>query len=837
MPDPITGTSNDSELPDPDFEASPDIAKEDEDSLDEKLPLDDDGYQQDDFYENLAEKLDGQAHDELLEEVLELYEIDKTAREKRDKQYEEGIKRTGVSNDAPGGANFQGASKVVHPGLAEASIDFCARTMKELFPSSGPVRIDIEGKLSKDKLDRAERKKRHMNWQFTKQIPEYRGVLENVLTQLPIGGAEFIKWYPDFLAKRPACEFVRVDNIHFPYNSNFYKAQRVFHSMLLSDFDVQQRVVSGLYLDSDANDTVSEPEQTKTQVQIDKAEGQEFPEDNVDGLAEYIDVYIFKELDTELDPEADSKLGPAPYIMTIDVQREKIVALYRNWEEDDDTQEKMNWIVKFGFLPWDGGLEIGLCHVAGSLSGAATGSFRALLDSALAQNMPTAIMLKGTAVTGGASNSLQPGQVTEIQNRNMPGVTNIRDLIQTIPYNQPSPVLLELLQYADGKLQGIIGSATEQAEDNQNMPVGTKLANIEQSMVVYSSIHQRLHGAQQICLEIVHRINRMYMEKGQKYDEELGFAVQEDYEGEIDVQPVSDPNIFAESQRYGQLQAVLQLIQVFPQARWDIDSIIKWALAIMRLPNMDEIYPDAKQPKDENPVAENIMMVSGIPAGVLPDQDHMAHLQVLLDFMTMIMGNPVLMQMMGQKYLPLAVVHAQQHIVYQYGTLMHDKVQGALGVPLAQIQDEDAEVSKKFSQLVATASPGVTAMLPNSIASALKVLGQAQQYVAQQAQQMQAMQMAPVQIDAARQQSDAQNQQQQNQIKSEQVKGEQQDKQLQSQIEARQIMADEQDAQLDAQTKIQTTVMDNQTALDIASMRAVTGGGKTGGLKDGTSLG
>lgn len=824
MADPITGTSTDSELPDPDYESNPDIAQEDEDSLNEKLPLDDDGYQQDDFYENLAEKLDGQAHDELLEEVLELYDIDKTAREKRDKQYEEGIKRTGVSNDAPGGANFQGASKVVHPGLAEASIDFCARTMKELFPSSGPVRIDINGKLSKDKLDRAERKKRHMNWQFTKQIPEYRGVLENVLTQLPIGGAEFIKWYPNFLAKRPMCEFVRVDNIHFPYNSNFYKAQRVFHSMLLSDFDVQQRVTLGLYLDDDYDDAVSDPEQTKTQIQIDKAEGQEFPEDNVDGLSEYIDVYIFKELDTELDPKADSDLGPAPYIMTIDVQREKIVALYRNWEEDDDTQQKMDWIVKFGFLPWDGGLEIGLCHVAGSLSGAATGSFRALLDSALAQNMPTAIMLKGTAVTGGAPNSLQPGQVTEIQNRNMPGVTNIRDLIQTIPYNQPSPVLLELLQYADEKLQGIIGSATEQAEDNQNMPVGTKLANIEQSMVVYSSIHQRLHSAQQICLEIVHRINRMYMEKGQKYDDELGFAVQEDYEGEIDVQPVSDPNIFAESQRYGQLQAVLQLVQLFPQARWDLDSIIKWALAIMRLPNMDEIYPDAKNPKDENPVAENIMMVSGISAGVLPDQDHMAHLQVLLDFMRMIMGNPVLMQMMGHKYLPLAVIHAQQHIVYQYGTLMHEKVQGALGVPLAQIQDEDSEVSKKFSQLVATASPSVTAMLPQSIAGMLQVLGQAQAIVQQGAQAAQqnspmALEAATMQNEAQKNQADAQNQQQENQLKQQQ------------------IQQDGQDAELEAQTKLQSTQDDNNTALQIASMRAVTGGGKTGGLTDGTSLG
>lgn len=856
-------------IPDPDFIDNPDIAAEDADP--DKLDEFETGYEHEsdeageggaDFYENLALTLSAEQHDDILRKYLSLYEMDKGAREKRDKQYEEGIKRTGVSNDAPGGADFPGASKVVHPGLAEAGIDFCARSMKELFPSEGPVRINIRGKMTKDKLDRAERKKRHMNWQCTTQIPEYRSTLENVLTQLPIGGAQFIKWYPDFLAKRPACEFVRVDNVYFPYNSEFYSAQRVFHRMELSRYEVDKRIAANIYADVEMIQTVSEPERTLTQQQIDKAEGQEFPADNEDGISEYLDIYLYDSFD--FDNKASGELGPAPYQMTISVQKNKIVALYRNWEEEDSNQKKMDWMVKFGFLPWDGGLEIGLVHVGGSLSGAATGAFRALLDSALTQNIPTAVTLKGTAITGGTPNSIKSGQVTELQNRNLPGTMNIRDLIYTIPYNPPSPVLLSLLQYADEKLAGVIGSATEQAEDNQNMPVGTKLANIEQAMVVYSSIHQRLHNSQAKCLDIIHRINRMYMEEDQKYDDDLGFAVQADYEGEIDVQPVSDPNIFSESQRYGQLQAVLQLVQLFPTAQypnvtWNNHSIIKWALSLMRLPNADEILPDPKHPKDENPAAENVMMAMGQPAIALPDQDHMAHLSVLFGFMQMVMANPVFMALYAQKFIPNAVAHAEQHILYLYGTLMSDAVEQALQVPLSQVQDDDEVVSKKFSQLVAAASPSVLMQLPVQLQQFMPMLMQAKQMADQmqaaaatnnpimaevQARTIEAQAKAEsnqikkeeVQVKAQAQAADIQNDQQRLGLDATESAAHQQTEQQRTQLEGERISSDAQASAAEIAARLEMNREDNVTAMQISAMRAASGRG-VGGLESGDSIG
>lgn len=828
-----------SKTPDPDFEEKPDIEKEDEDQEDEN-EFDQGGYEKKDFYANLAEELlDETELSDLVDRYLDEYlPSDKEARSKRDEQYEEGIKRTGVSKDAPGGADFQGASRAVHPGLAEACVDFNARSMKELMPPSGPVRIKIDGRLSKDKLDRAERKRRHMNWQMTTQISEYRPTLEQVLTQLPLGGAEYIKFYPDFLKKRPACEFVRCEKITFPYNcTDFYNAQRFFHEFDLSEFEFRQRVTAKLYIelsedDAESNDAM--PELSKTAAQENKVEGKEQPTDNVDNERPFIDVYMLETI--KADTEAKEECGAAPYIMTIDVNNRKVVALYRNWEEDDKTQAKMDWVIKFGFIPWDGPLEIGLPHLIGSLSGAATGTIRCLLDAGLTQTIPTGVMLKGTQVTG-QTKQVGPCKVNVLENRTAGlGAEKIGDIFQHIPYNPVSPVLLELLQFIDGKIGSVVRTTAETSNDNQNMPVGTKLANIEQALTVFSAIHQRLHEAQAKCLAVIHRINRMYMEDSE-YDADLGFAVREDYIGKIDVQPVSDPNIYSESQRYGQLQAVMQLMQVFPQGGFDQNAVIKWALATMRIPNSEEIFPDKAKPRDENPTAENIMMCLGQPAIALPDQDHPSHLRCLLDFAkSPLFGSSPLFKPV---FIPLALQHAKQHILYWYGSLTHEFTEAALGVPISEVQDEDSEVSKKFSQVVSLASPKAIAELEQKLQPYQQLLQEAMQFVQQIQQQNQASNPNPLHIEAAAQQADAQAKQadaaakqQENQIKQAEVAADAQNNQAEQQNEQQrnQIAADKN------QVELVRTGEDNQTALDIASMRAVTGKG-TGGFKNGESLG
>ena len=349
-----------------------------------------------DFYENLAESLVN-LYD--LEKVgmryLDLVEKDQEARKNRDKQYEEGLKRTGLGNDAPGGAQFQGASKVVHPVMAEACVAFAARAIKELFPPDGPVRTKILGEATEEKTDRAERKRDWTNWQLTEQIEEFRDEQEQLLTQLPLGGSQYMKMWYDEQKKRPCAEFVPIDNILLPYAAvNFYTAQRVTEMQDITGMEFKRRIDAGLYRDIDFIRATSEPEQTASEKANDKIEGKSWS-DNEDGLRKVYHIYTWLEL--EDDPMTKGEL--APYILMIDDLEHKVLGLYRNWEEGDDTYTKLDWIIEFKFIPWRGAYAIGLPQLIGGLTAALTGALRALLDTAHINNSATMLKLKGAKVS------------------------------------------------------------------------------------------------------------------------------------------------------------------------------------------------------------------------------------------------------------------------------------------------------------------------------------------------------------------------------------------------------------------------------------------------------
>jgi len=238
-----------------------------------------------DFYENLAEKIDASKLGSVALKYLDLIEKDKDAREDRDKQYEEGLRRTGLGHDAPGGAQFQGASKVVHPIMAEACVDFAARAIKELFPPDGPVRTKIIGEVTEEKVEKAERKRDYMNWQLTEQIEEYRDEEEQMLTQLPLGGSQYLKLWYDDMKKRPCAEFVPIDNVYLPFAAaNFYTAERVTEVQDITQETFELRVQAGLYKDIDAYITSDIPEETKPEKANDKIEGRSSKAENIDGI-------------------------------------------------------------------------------------------------------------------------------------------------------------------------------------------------------------------------------------------------------------------------------------------------------------------------------------------------------------------------------------------------------------------------------------------------------------------------------------------------------------------------------------------------------------------------
>ena len=334
------------------------------------------------FYDNLCDVIDPGVLSSIAFRYLDLLESDKEARSLRDKQYEEGIRRTGMGNDAPGGATFMGASKVVHPVMSEGCVDFAARAIKEMFPPDGPVKTKILGKMDDIKAKTADRKKDFLNWQITEQIEEFRDEQEQLLTQLPMGGSQYFKLWFDEEKKRPCVEFLPIDRVILPFAAtNFYTAQRAAEVHEITTFEFERRIRTGMYRDIDFVRASESLEQNKVEKANNKIEGKQY-EDNKDGLRKIYHIYTY----LELEDDKKTKGKNSPYILMIDDLSHEVLGIYRNWEESDETMTKLDWVVEFKFIPWRGAYAIGLPHLIGGLSAALTGSLRALLDSAHINN-------------------------------------------------------------------------------------------------------------------------------------------------------------------------------------------------------------------------------------------------------------------------------------------------------------------------------------------------------------------------------------------------------------------------------------------------------------------
>jgi hypothetical protein len=647
-----------------------------------------------DFYSNLAESVNIFDLEKIGMRYLDMIEKDKEAREKRDKQYEEGLKRTGLGDDAPGGATFFGASKVVHPIMAEACVDFASRAIKEMFPPDGPTRTKILGDVTDEKTEVAERKRDYMNWQLTEQIEEFRDEQEQLLTQLPLGGSQFMKiWYDD-KKKRPCAEFVPIDNVLLPYSAvNFYTAQRVTEQQDITGWEMQQRIDRGLYRDITFIRATAEPEATASEKANEKIEGKSWS-DNEDGLRRVYHIYTWLTIDDDSKTKGES----APYIMMLDALENKVLGLYRNWEEGDDTLTKLDWMVEFKFIPWRGAYAIGLPHLIGGLSAALTGALRALMDTAHINNSATMLKLKGARISG-ASQQVEVTQVTEVESA--PGVDDIRKIAMPMPFNPPSPVLFQLLGWITDAAKGVVTTAEEKIADAKStMPVGTTQALIEQGAVVFSSIHSRLHESQRRILNILQRLNRWYLDEQKRGDVVAELPIRrEDFKRNSDVVPVSDPHIFSETQRVAQMQSVLQLSTQFP-AIFDQRAVVNRMLKQLKIPNVNELIPNASKPAEMNAADENSAMALGRPAFAYPRQDQLAHIQTHLAFAL----DPALgsNKLIAPKYIPNVLEHIKQHMMLWYTQQMSTYVQGNGDVDFGKY--EDSKLVKQIDNAIALAS-------------------------------------------------------------------------------------------------------------------------------------
>lgn len=697
------------------------------------------------FMENLAVSMPASQLSAIATDLVTLIEQDKKSREKRDAQYAEGLRRTGLGNDAPGGADFPGASKVVHPVLAEACVDYASAAIKALFPSDGPVKMHQIDKGAKADFDRAERKRDFMNWQLTEQMPEYRSELEVLLTQQPLGGSQYLKLWFDADKNRPCAEFVSVDYVYLPFSANsFMSASRRTIVVPLNSMEFRRRIDSGMYRDA-AYGSSPDIEESSAAEANDRIEGKEASGFNEDGLRFILEVYTWLEI------EEDKLL---PYIVSIDEQSQTILSIYRNWEEDDEDYEELQWVVEFPFIPWRGAYGIGLIHLIGGMAGAATGALRALLDSAHVNNLPGGVKLKSSRDSG-TTKSYTATEVVEIEAP--PNVDDIRKTIMPWPVKEPSATLLQLLGIVVETAKGVVSTAEERISDvGTNTPVGTTMALVEQGSKTFSAIHLRLHTSQAKVLRILQRLNATNSsERAQQKKFGRVLVTQQDFLTPDDILPVSDPNIFSETQRYAQVQGLQQMAtdQTVP---WNKIVIYRRMMAIMRVENPDEILPMPPEPFSGDPVQEIVMAMTGKPIAVTPDLPHMIHIQEELAFLLdPVFGaaNPSLVNPGFQVILN----DITQHLFYLYQQIKMQVQQAAVSRVLGGIMQQliaSGALSEEAPQIAEIAqqqlaNPQVQAMVK---AAAAEQYAQANQQLAplvaqmQQATQLVSKQTPPPQV-------------------------------------------------------------------------------------------
>jgi hypothetical protein len=538
-----------------------------------------------------------------------------------------------------------------------------------------------------------------LNWQITEQIEEFRDEQEQLLTQLPLGGSQYFKLWFDEQKKRPCVEFLPIDRVILPFAaSNFYTAERAAEVHEITHWEFNRRIASGMYRDIDMVQATMSPELTRPQKANDKIEGKKW-EDNEDGLRKVYHVYTF----LELDDDKYTKGEMAPYILMIDELDNEVIGLYRNWEEQDETMTKLDWIVEFKFIPWRGAYAIGLPHLIGGLSAALTGSLRALLDSAHINNAATMLKLKGAKMSG-QSQSVDVTQIVEIEGA--PGVTDIRQIAMPMPFNPPSAVLFQLLGWLDNAAKGVVTTSEEKIADvNANAPVGTTQALIEQGAAVFSAIHARLHESQARVLKILCRLNRWHFDEMRKSDVVADLEInRQDFSKNTDVVPVSDPHIFSETQRMAQMQAVIQLAEKHPD-QFNMSAVLSRSLKQMKVPNINELMKDVPAPEQRTSADENAAMLIGQPAYAYMQQDHIAHIQDHLQFGL----NPFLGQspFADPQYLNHLIEHLKQHMTLWYLNRSNGYVaQANKGKPVDNY--DDPKMTAVIDQLYTTVGAHIT---------------------------------------------------------------------------------------------------------------------------------
>ena len=614
---------------------------------------------------NLAEFLEDDVLDPLGNDLYNQYVEYKESRGDWEDSYREGLDLLGfkyVKRTEP----FRGASGVTHPVLAEAVTQFQAQAYKELLPAEGPVRVQILGDINPEKQDQANRVKDFMNYQIMDQMKEYEPEFDQMLFYLPLSGSAFKKVYYDDLLGRAVSKFIPSEDIVVPYSANSLDdAEAIIHIVKISKNDLRKQQVGGFYKDVELT---AQPALKESPIKEKELDLQGLTANSSEDIYTLLEMHVNIDLEgyEDVDPTTGEPTGiKLPYVVTLDEDSNKILSIRRNYAQDDPLKRRINYFVHFKFLPGLGFYGFGLIHMIGGLSRTATAALRQLLDAGTLANLPAGFKQRGIRIRDDAQ-PIQPGEFRDVD---APG-GNIRDSFMQLPFKGPDQTLLSLMGICVQSAQRFASIADSQVGDmNQQAAVGTTVALLERGSRVMSAIHKRLYVGLKNEFKLLSEVFKTYLPQEYPYDvpgAQKNVKVA-DFDDRIDVLPVADPNIFSQTQRISMAQSQLQLAQSNPQIH-NLYQAYRSMYEALGVKNINNILPPPEQPMPMDPALEHILAISLKPFQAFPGQDHKAHIDAHLNFMSlaMVQNNPGAMASLQKNILEHISIMAQEQVQIEF---------------------------------------------------------------------------------------------------------------------------------------------------------------------------
>tara|TARA_B110000211_G_scaffold117105_1_gene135621 strand:- start:1332 stop:3653 length:2322 start_codon:yes stop_codon:yes gene_type:complete len=602
----------------------------------------------DDFYMNLAEEMPDRELSAIASDLLDQFEANKSGRQDWEETYANGLELLGFSyeeREQP----FRGASGVTHPLLAEAATQFQAQAFNELLPATGPVKTLSLGKETRAKKDQATRVQQFMNYYITNVMEDYTPDMDQMLFYLPLAGSTFKKVYYDETLGRAVSKFIPAENLVVPYEtSDLDTCPNITQVVRMSLNDLRKKQYAGQYLDIDVLPNQGEMDSVKKEINY--VDGME--PSQIDYDCTLLEVHADLEIEgyEELDSDGEATGIKVPYLVTISQDNGQILAIRRNYREEDELKRKIQYFVHYKFLPGFGFYGLGLIHTIGGLSRTATSALRQLIDAGTLSNLPAGFKARGLRIRDD-DEPLQPGEFRDVD---APGGA-IRDSLMPLPFKGPDQTLYQLLGFVVQAGQRFATITDLKVGDgNQQAAVGTTIAMLEQGSRVMSAVHKRLHYAMRIEFKILARV------MGESLPAEYPYAVvgedasimAEDFDDRVDIVPVSNPNVFSQAQRIALAQSKLQLASAAPEMH-NMHEVYRDMYEAMGVTDLDRIMKATPDPRPTDPAQENINALDMLELEAFEGQDHQAHIMAHLIFG----GTPMVAQM------PAIAITLQKHVM------------------------------------------------------------------------------------------------------------------------------------------------------------------------------